>query len=374
MAGNDDIELLPLSSFRQEKIEWLLWPFIPLGFVTMLTGETSAGKSTMITDIIGRLTRGTRMPRFGDRLVANPPIEGSVLYLCKEDSPSMMIGPRLWVADADLDKVHMPVVKQTRFRKFHRHMDSLDQGVENLEREIKKIGDVKLVFIDPIMSFVGKAGAYTPHKVRELMNPISELAMRHKIAIVCTLHMSKDKSKRGNDRMLGSGSFVQVARSKLFVVAPEPNSSKRLLISERSNISSERNNAVEFDLVRNDTDHPEVVWGRELEDIDSDKLNKLLDGKASHISKRARAADMLEELLADGPVSANDVEQAALAEGIGMNTVEAAKKDLGVRSVHRSDGSWWWEFPQKPAKQEAKKPKDERLRSIVPGGQKRVRA
>ncbi len=105
---------------------------------------------------------------------------------------------------------------------------------------------MKLIFIDPIMSFVGNAGAYPPHKVRELMNPISELAMRHKIAIVCTLHMSKDKSKRGNDRMLGSGSFVQVARSKLFVVAPDANSSKLLLISERSNISSERNNSVEF--------------------------------------------------------------------------------------------------------------------------------
>ncbi len=372
MIRDDDIELLPMTSFPEEKIEWLLWPFIPLGFITMLTGESSVGKSTVITDLIGRLTRGYKMPKFGDHAIAMPPLEGSVLYLCKEDSPSMMIRPRLWVADADLKKVHMPVLKQTRFRKFYRHMDSLDQGVGTLEREIKKIGDVKLIFIDPILSFVGTAGAYPPHKVRQLMNPISELAERYKIAIVCTLHMSKDKSKRGNDRMLGSGSFVQVARSKLFVVAPEPNSSKRLLISERSNISSERNNAVEFDLVKNETDHPEVKWGQDLEDIDSDKLNKLLDGKARHVGKRALAADMLEDLLADGPVSATDVKRAAGEAGIGMNTVEAAKKDLGGRSVHRGDGSWWWELPKKPAAQETKKPKIGSGK--LPGGLKRIRA
>jgi archaellum biogenesis ATPase FlaH len=373
MTRDDDIELLPLSSFPDEKIEWLLWPFIPLGFVTMLTGESSVGKSTVITDIMGRLTRGHAMPQFGDHAVANPPVDGSVLYLCKEDSPSMMIRPRLWVADADLDRVHMPVMKQTRSRKFYRHMESLDKGVALLEREIREIGDVKLVFIDPIMSFVGTAGAYPPHKVRELMNPISELAMRHKIAIVCTLHMSKDKSKRGNERMLGSGSFVQVARSKLFVVAPDANSSKRLLISERSNISSERNNAVEFALVKNETDHPAVEWGRDLEDIDSDKLNKLLDGKVSHVGKRAQAADVLREALEEGPVTAKNIERLAKDAGIGMNTFEAAKKDIGARSVRR-DNIFWWELPPKPEAREAKEPKDRRLLYIKPGSLKRIRA
>ncbi len=51
----------------------------------------------------------------------------------------MMIKPRLWVADADLEKVHMPVMKQTRSRKFYRHMESLDKGVGPLEELIKKV-------------------------------------------------------------------------------------------------------------------------------------------------------------------------------------------------------------------------------------------
>jgi putative DNA primase/helicase len=372
MASDNDMELVPVSGWPEEKTEWLLRPFIPFGYVTMLSGFSEVGKSTFMIDLIGRLTRAYPMPKFGDQPARR--IDGSVVILCKEDPVGGMIRPRLRMADADLERVHMPVLRQQRFRTFREHIHSLDGQVESLEREIKKIGDVRLIFIDPIMSFVGKAGAYAPDKVRDLMAPISRLAERHKIAIVCTLHMSKGLGRRGVDRMQGSGAFVQVARSKIFVVKADDRSNTRLLVSAGSNIMRVKKNAVEFDIVETETDHPEIKWANDLEEISGEKFNKLLDGKTAHVGKRALAAEMLEELLADGPVSAREVEREAGEAGIGMNTVEAAKKDLGVRSVHRGDGSWWWEFPPKPAKQEAKKPKDPRPLNIVPGGLKRFRA
>ena len=39
MTSDGDVELLAMSSFPEEKIEWLPWPFIPLDLVTMLTFE-----------------------------------------------------------------------------------------------------------------------------------------------------------------------------------------------------------------------------------------------------------------------------------------------------------------------------------------------
>lgn len=43
MTSDDDIELLAMSSFPEEKIEWLPWPFIPLDLVTMLYARGRPG-------------------------------------------------------------------------------------------------------------------------------------------------------------------------------------------------------------------------------------------------------------------------------------------------------------------------------------------
>ncbi len=82
-----------------------------------------------------------------------------------------------------------------------------------------------------------------------------------------------------------------------------------------------------------------MEWGRDLEDIDSDKLNKLLDGKARYLGKRAQAAGILQEVLEEVLVTAKNIEHLAKEAGIGMNTFEAAKKDIGIRSVRRDNVS-----------------------------------
>ncbi len=56
---------------------------------------------------------------------------------------------------------------------------------------------------------------------------------------------------------------------------------------------------------------------------------------------RDRAIVFLNAQLADGPVLAAEVRRAASARGIGERTLEAAKKELSVRSV-RTARAWWW--------------------------------
>ena len=47
-----------MESVKVEQIEWLLYPFIPFGKVTIIQGDPGEGKTTMVLQIIAKLTRG----------------------------------------------------------------------------------------------------------------------------------------------------------------------------------------------------------------------------------------------------------------------------------------------------------------------------
>ena len=41
-----------------EEIEWLFYPFIPYGKVTIIQGDPGEGKTTVVLQIIAKLTKG----------------------------------------------------------------------------------------------------------------------------------------------------------------------------------------------------------------------------------------------------------------------------------------------------------------------------
>jgi hypothetical protein len=61
-----------------------------------------------------------------------------------------------------------------------------------------------------------------------------------------------------------------------------------------------------------------------------------------------RAMQMLEEMLRDGPRTANDLWDAARQQHIGIKTVEQAKSLLNISSsllYHDGRRHWWWFLP-----------------------------
>jgi putative DNA primase/helicase len=153
----DDYKVDWANKVKPAELEWLLEPFIPMGMLTVATGDTGIGKSTFLIDVIARLTRGKAMPSFDDAPASGSPRRGSALILNKEDSPEHIIVPRLRAAGADLERVGF-VGKHSRWRNSHEPIDALDEGVRELEAKIREAGDVAMILIDPITSFVGKKG------------------------------------------------------------------------------------------------------------------------------------------------------------------------------------------------------------------------
>ena len=53
-----ELKLINMDKVEVEQIEWLLYPFIPYGKVTIIQGDPGEGKTTMVLQIIAKLTRG----------------------------------------------------------------------------------------------------------------------------------------------------------------------------------------------------------------------------------------------------------------------------------------------------------------------------
>ena len=61
MTVNDNSIFEYYSLVKTKKINWLWYPYIPFGKLTIVQGDPGDGKSTFVLDIIARLTNGTEM-------------------------------------------------------------------------------------------------------------------------------------------------------------------------------------------------------------------------------------------------------------------------------------------------------------------------
>lgn len=52
-----DLKLINMRDVEVESISWLWYPFIPYGKVTIIQGDPSEGKTTLVLQIIARLTK-----------------------------------------------------------------------------------------------------------------------------------------------------------------------------------------------------------------------------------------------------------------------------------------------------------------------------
>lgn len=53
-----ELRLINMEDVTVEQVEWLLYPFIPYGKVTIIQGDPGEGKTTMVLQIIAKLTKG----------------------------------------------------------------------------------------------------------------------------------------------------------------------------------------------------------------------------------------------------------------------------------------------------------------------------
>jgi RecA-family ATPase len=78
------VDLVRLSDVQTKEVEWLWYPYIPSGKLTMLEGDPESGKTFAALHIAARITRGAPLPNEIEigGVTSDP---GNVIYLTGED-------------------------------------------------------------------------------------------------------------------------------------------------------------------------------------------------------------------------------------------------------------------------------------------------
>ena len=249
-------------------IEWLWVGWIPKGYVTLLAGETGAGKSTVQADVTARVTTGAPWPGEFDCPNARRKPE-RVLWLGSEDSIEEMTVPRLTACGANLDNV---VEIQCAMQDGKRNTFSMQDDLEGVAQWLTFARDegrpFAMLVIDPVTSYLPgqklrKVDLNDAGQLRTVLEPWLRLAGEHNIAIVCVTHFAKDTTRSMLHRVLGSAAFAQTCRSLVAVLDRqptedyEPDPHEKLLMQVKMNLPERPDGAWKFHTERVEvgTDH-----------------------------------------------------------------------------------------------------------------------
>ena len=339
-----------------EGLDWV-WPGrFALGKIGLITGLPNEGKGLTFSDIMARITRGAPWP-CGE---GSAPL-GNVLLLTAEDDIKDTVIPRLMAAGADLKRV--TIIKMMREAGKER-MFSLITDLHALRQKVVEVGDVKMVLIDPISAYlgIGKIDSFRATDVRAVLGPLKQFAEDLVTSILGILHFNK-KTDVTNVMLRVSDSLAYTAASRhVYAIVDDPDNFRKLFIKGKNNLAPSEQKTLAFGFAEREvgTDKktgksiraPYIVWHPDPVDITAtDALRAASESKSP--SEIDNAKHFLEALLSNGPVSSNDVKEAAKENGISQSTLRRTKKAFGIDV--RKDGppnekgerTWQWHLPSK---------------------------
>lgn len=327
-----------MESVKVEQIEWLLYPFIPFGKVTIIQGDPGEGKTTMVLQIIAKLTRGEPIllnkksqkeaqqdseENLKQEVLSqdNPIQPVKVIYQTAEDGLGDTIKPRLLAAGADCSRV---LVIDDR----EQPLTMLDVRLEEAIMQTK----ARMVVLDPIQGFLGTdVDMHRANEIRPLMKRVAVLAEKYHCAIILIGHMNKNSNGKSSYRGLGSIDFQAAARSVLIVGRMKDEPETRVMCHVKSSLAPE-GKSVAFRLDK----ETGFQWIGEYDISADDLLSGDARGQKSRIAK-----EFLLDILADGGMAQKKIEEEASKQGIKKKTLRNAKQELEIDSVKRGN-QWFW--------------------------------
>ena len=332
------------SELKPKPINWIWNGWVAGGKFHLLGGVAGTGKTTISLALVSSITTGGKFPD------GSKAPKGNVLVWTGEDDVCDTLTPRLMAMGADLDKVHFIQGMKTGNdeRPFEPSSD-----MPFLKEAIEKIGDVKVLIIDPIVSVV-KGDSHKNAEVRKDLTPLVQMAEQIGFAIIGITHFSKGTSGREPiERITGSLAFGAVARVVLVAskTKNEDGDDIRIFLRAKSNIGIDEG-GFEYFLESATTDNgietSRVSWGSLIEGSARELLDDAEEESEGGGIKGCMA--LIADLLAYGEVSAKQMEKDCTGAGYTHATIRRAKKRLGVDSRKRGMGSkgvWMWILPSK---------------------------
>ena len=340
-AESGSFELVCLADVDPIAVDWLWQDRLARGHLALFASDPGLGKSQITIDLAARLSLGAHWPLGPTMPVA------STIFLCSEDSIADTIRPRAEAAGADLSKVH--VLKSALVKNGKKKSFNLGEDLDVLAAATKSVGDVGLVCIDAITSYMGKIDSHRNTDVRSVLEPVAGFAEAHKVSVLGVTHIPKSSHGSALKAFLGSVGFIATCRMALLATV-EAETDRRLFLSVKNSFGPLARGIgyrISAKTISNGIVAPYVTWSDEPVDVTADQALAAASAEIKDPRAMKRTKEFLLDLLKDGTVDAKDGEEAAEAEGISERTLKRAWAKLGIKSTKTGfDGGWQWSRPK----------------------------
>ena len=302
-------ELVPMLCYediKQTSVEWLWFPYIPFGKLTIIQGNPGEGKTYFAMMLTAACTNRKLFPNMEDIEPFN------VIYQTAEDGMGDTIKPRLIEAGADLSRVM--VIDDTE--------EALTLSDDRIEKAVRQ-NRVRLVIIDPVQAFIGAdVDMNRANEVRPVFRKLGMIAEKTGCAIVLIGHLNKSSGTQSTYRGLGSIDIMAAVRSLIFIGKVRKDPTTRVLIHEKSSLAPP-GETMAFKL----GDEEGFRWVGAYE-ISADELLDGKEGKATE-TKLERGTKLIKELLADKKeISIRELDEKAKEQGISGRTMRDVRSRM----------------------------------------------
>jgi hypothetical protein len=324
-----------LSDVVPEHVSWLWYHRVALGKVTLFQGNPGEGKSLVTIELAAGVSTGAPLP--GSR----PFGPADVILASAEDALADTIRPRLDAAAGDPERVHaISIVKRGDRESFLTLAD-----VDLIEDLVRRTG-AKLVVVDPLMAFLGKADAHKDQDVRTALAPLAKMAERTGAAVVVVVHMNKQATTSSAIYRSGGSIGIVGAARTAFLVAPHPEDPDRKVIAcVKSNIGP-MPPALAYRIEGQANGSARVRFERGTLEITADQLLAAASDAASNKGQAvADAENFLRDRLKEDGRPVADLKADASANGISFAALRRAQKKLQVKAEKATgakNSAWKW--------------------------------
>ena len=307
------VPMLCYKDIEQTSVEWLWFPYIPFGKLTIIQGNPGEGKTYFAMMLTAACTNRKLFPNMEDIEPFN------VIYQTAEDGMGDTIKPRLVEAGADLSRVM--VIDDSE--------EVLTLSDDRIEKAVRQ-NHVRLVILDPVQAFIGAdVDMNRANEVRPVFRKLGMIAEKTSCAIVLIGHLNKSSGTQSTYRGLGSIDIMAAVRSLIFIGKVKKDPTTRVLIHEKSSLAPP-GETMAFKL----GDEEGFRWVGAYE-ISADELLDGKEGKATE-TKLERGAKLIQELLVDkNEISIRELDDKAKEQGISGRTMR------DVRSRMKNELEYW---------------------------------
>lgn len=323
LRGESEKEAVPMirmSEVQQTEVEWLWYPYIPFGKLTIIQGNPGEGKTFFAMQLAAACTNRRFLPQM-------EPFEPfNMIFQTAEDGLGDTVKPRLLSAEADLEQVLV-------IDDADNPLTLADGRIENAIRE----NNARLVIIDPLQAFLGaNVDMNRANEVRPIFRRLADVAQATNCAIVMIGHLNKATGSQSTYRGLGSIDITAVVRSLLFIGKVKTDPTTRVIVHEKSSLAPP-GQSLAFSL----GDEKGFRWIGAY-DISAEDLLASGEGSKTEL-KQEQAAKLIEQFLSEGrKVSIAEINKEAAERGISERTVRLARNSMGDKIASERQGKDWW--------------------------------